>query len=273
MPTAPSAPNDAAVVARQYATDEHLQTRIRTHRLYSAGQRLENRVDALLGLRGDEALLDVGTGPGAFPGRLHAAGHRGRVVGVDLSAGMVHKAQDSFPGVEFVQAGADALPFPDASFDVLTARHMLYHVPSVPDALAEFRRVLKPGGRFLAVTNAAIYMNELWDAVREAAQTEPGLESVVGDLTSQAGTFSERNGLAWVQQAFGNARLTFSDDALVFPDPQPALDYVGSIPSWLSLKGEQQVRGRAALLGVLAHRFSDGPWRVSKPCVCIVAGR
>ena len=60
------------------------------------------------------------------------------------------------------QAGADALPFPDASFDVLTARHMLYHVPSVPAALAEFRRVLKPGGRFLATTNVAAYMPELF---------------------------------------------------------------------------------------------------------------
>ncbi len=68
MPTAPSAPNDAAVVARQYATDEHLQTRIRTHRLYSVGTPLEDRVDALLGLQGDEALLDVGTGPGGYPG-------------------------------------------------------------------------------------------------------------------------------------------------------------------------------------------------------------
>ncbi len=173
----------------------------------------------------------------------------------------------------FVQAGADALPFPDASFDVLTARHMLYHVPSVPDALREFRRVLTPGGRFLAVTNAAVYMNELWDAVREAAQTEPGLDGVVGELTSLADTFSERNGVAWVKEAFGNARLTLSDDALVFPDPQPALDHVGSIPSWLSLDEERQVRGRAALLGVLAQRFSDGPWRVSKPSVCLVAGR
>ena len=273
MPTATPAPNDAALVARQYATDEHLQTRVRTHQRYSVGQNLENRVDALLGLRGAEALLDVGTGPGTFPARLHAAGHRGRLVGVDLSAGMVHRAQASSAGVEFVQAGADALPFPDASFDVLTARHMLYHVPSVPDALAEFRRVLKPGGRFLAVTNAAVYMNELWDAVREAAKTEPELEPVVGELTSFAGTFSERNGVAWVQEAFGNAQMTLSDDALLFPAPAPALAYLESIPSWLSLEGEQKVRGRAALLGALAHRFSDGPWRVSKPCVCIMAGR
>ena len=62
---------------------------------------------------------------------------------------------------EAQQGDAAALPFSDAAFDVVTARHMLYHVPDVAAVLAEFRRVLKPGGRFLAVTNAEGYMAEL----------------------------------------------------------------------------------------------------------------
>ncbi|MGY2893509.1 class I SAM-dependent methyltransferase [Deinococcus sp. UYEF24] len=269
MPTA----NDSARVAEQYATDRHLNTRIRTHQLYSVGTDLEEQVDALLSLNGSESLLDVGTGPGHFPGRLHAAGHRGRLVGADLSGGMVAAARASYGGVEFVEAGADTLPFPDASFDVLTARHMLYHVPNVPAALKEFRRVLKPGGRFLAVTNVAAYMPELWDAVAEAAERENALRPLAGTGRGVADAFSEINGAAWVRETFGDMQLHFSDDALVFPDPQPVLAYLESVQTWLNLNDAQKLSGRAALLQVLSSRFTGGPWRISKKTAFITAER
>lgn len=271
-PNAPAA-NDAAQVARQYATDQHLQTRIDTQRRYSVGTDLETGIDAALSLDGSEALLDVGTGPGHFPGRLAAGGHSGRLVGADLSGGMVGKARASFGGVEFVQAGADALPFPDATFDVLTARHMLYHVPSVPGALNEFRRVLKPGGRFLAVTNAARYMPELWDVVAEAKGLDSVLHALAASRGNVAAAFSETNGLAWVQDAFGNAQLGVLDNALVFPAPEPVLAYLESHPAWLALNEDEQTRGRAALNQVLKQRFRAGPWTVSKRTVFITATR
>jgi SAM-dependent methyltransferase len=265
--------NDPAGVAEQYDTDRHLTTRIQTHRLYSVGTDLEEQIDALLALNGSESLLDVGSGPGHFPGRLSAAGHRGRVVGADLSGGMVAAARGNYPSVEFFQAGADALPFPDASFDVLTARHMLYHVPSVPAALGEFRRVLKPGGRFLALTNAVGYMAELWVTVAKAAEVDSVLRPLAGTGGSVADAFSEVNGEAWVRGAFGNAQLHFSDDALVFPGPKPVLAYLESVPAWLNLDEAQKVRGRAALCTVLDSRFTDGPWTVSKRTAFITARR
>ena len=267
------AANDPGRVAAQYATEQHLQTRIRTHRLYGVGTELEADVDALLALDGSESLLDVGSGPGHFPGRLHAGGHRGRLVGADLSTGMVAAARASYGGVDYVEAGADSLPFPDASFEVLTARHMLYHVPSVPAALTEFRRVLKPGGRFLAITNAAAYMPELWDVVAEAASLEAALIPLTQTRGGVAAAFSETNGRAWVQEAFGNARLSFSDNALVFPGPQPALDYLESHHAWLDLSEGAQTRSRAALKTVLDSRFTGGAWTVSKKTAFLTANR
>jgi protein-L-isoaspartate O-methyltransferase len=56
--------NHPAEVAAQYATEQHLRTRIDTHRRYTVGPDLEASFDELLALGGQETLLDVGTGPG-----------------------------------------------------------------------------------------------------------------------------------------------------------------------------------------------------------------
>ncbi|ANE43407.1 class I SAM-dependent methyltransferase [Deinococcus puniceus] len=263
--------NHPAEVAAHYATEQHLRTRIGTHRRYTVGPDLEASLDELLRLTGQETLLDVGTGPGEFPGRLRAQGHTGRLVGVDLSAGMVEQARAHQPGVEFLQASADALPFADATFDVVTARHMLYHVPDVTAALTEFRRVLKPGGRFLAVTNASTYMSELWAAVAEAATLEPSLDAVRASRGSFAAAFSELNGEGVVRDVFGNVEVSFLQSALVFPDSQPVLDYLASLPSWQNLSGPEQERGWAAVGQVLRPLLQAGGWRVSKTLVFLSA--
>ncbi|GAA5533107.1 class I SAM-dependent methyltransferase [Deinococcus aluminii] len=264
--------NSPAEVAAQYATDQHLRTRIETHRRYGVGPDLEAAVDRLLALCGEETLLDVGTGPGNFPGRLRAEGHRGRLVGVDLSAGMVEGATRAYPGVEFVQASADALPFPEGAFDVVTARHMLYHVPDVPAALAEFARVLRPGGHFLAVTNASGYMGELWEVVAEVATDEPAVGRL---LDSRAGSavFSELEGERQVREAFGNVRVDFLGSALVFPAPEPVLAYLESMTPLQRLARDDRTRIRATLRHALAPRFQAGEWRVSKRVAFISAVR
>ncbi|MFB9992600.1 class I SAM-dependent methyltransferase [Deinococcus oregonensis] len=260
-----------AEVAAQYATEQHLRTRINTHLRYTVGPDLEASFDGLLALTGRETVLDVGTGPGEFPGRLRAQGHQGRLVGVDLSAGMVEQASAHQPGVEFVQASADALPFADATFDVVTARHMLYHVPDVSAALKEFRRVLKPGGQFLCVTNASTYMAELWAVVAEAALLEPSSEAVWATRVGYATAFSELNGEALVQAAFGNVSVSFLQSALVFPDSQPVLTYLESLPAWHHLSAPQQERARAAVGQVLEPLLQVGGWQVSKTLVFLAA--
>ncbi|CAM3892364.1 class I SAM-dependent methyltransferase [Deinococcus frigens] len=262
-----------AEVAAQYATERHLRTRIQTHERYSVGPGLEGTVDRLLALSGDEDLLDVGTGPGDFPGRLRAGGHRGRIVGMDFSAGMVERASAEYPDAEFQQGDAAALPFPDATFDVVTARHMLYHVSDVAAALAEFKRVLKPGGRFLAVTNASGYMAELWDAVAEALPGDPRFADLRGSRQSFATAFSETGGVDQVKQAFGDVGIEFLESALVFSEPEPALAYLNSIPVMQQLSDLDREDALSALLRTFKARTQGGEWRVSKRVVFISAQR
>jgi arsenite methyltransferase len=111
---------------------------------------------ALGAVRPGDAVLDLGCGAGldAFVAAL-AVGPTGRVVGVDLSPEMLAvaergRAQAGVSTVEFRQADMEALPFPDAMFNVALSNGVLNLIPDKPAALREVFRVLKPGGRLQA---------------------------------------------------------------------------------------------------------------------------
>jgi demethylmenaquinone methyltransferase/2-methoxy-6-polyprenyl-1,4-benzoquinol methylase len=92
-------------------------------------------------------VLDVATGTGLVAGALHER-YACRVVGLDQSADMLATARDrngSFIGI--VRARAEALPFPDASFDHVTFTYLLRYVDDPAATLRELARVLRPGGR------------------------------------------------------------------------------------------------------------------------------
>ena len=143
------------LIADEYRSLTPLQTRILTHQRYSENA-MDVELDVLRALRLDPAaaLLDVGSGTGAFQRRLRAEGHTGRLCVLDMSQAAVDAAEAVQDVVGFL-GDAQALPVPDAAFDAVTARHMLYHVPDPVLAIREARRVLRPGGRFAAVVNLA----------------------------------------------------------------------------------------------------------------------
>lgn len=97
-------------------------------------------------------VLDVACGPGLVAEAL--AGVAGEIVGVDATPEMIALARERLlkagvPGAAFHEGAAEALPFPDASFDAVVTRLSLHHFPRVPAALAEMRRVLVAGGRLV----------------------------------------------------------------------------------------------------------------------------
>ncbi|MCC7382190.1 MAG: methyltransferase domain-containing protein [Deltaproteobacteria bacterium] len=104
-----------------------------------------------------QRVVDVGCGTGALAIALKAKVGHGEVYGIDASPEMIEvakrKAAKVGSGVEFRVALIEALPFADDSFDLVTSSLMLHHLPEglKPKALREVRRVLKPGGRFLAL--------------------------------------------------------------------------------------------------------------------------
>jgi demethylmenaquinone methyltransferase/2-methoxy-6-polyprenyl-1,4-benzoquinol methylase len=107
----------------------------------------------LCALRPGERVLDVATGTGDLAFLAEAAvGPEGQVVGVDFCAPMLQVARRRQRGaVDFQEGDATDLRFPDASFDVITIGFGLRNVADRDQALREFRRVLRPGGRLMVL--------------------------------------------------------------------------------------------------------------------------
>lgn len=119
--------------------------------LRPGGLALTGRALALCRLPQRARVLDVGCGLGATVRHLIAE-HNLRALGVDRSADLVEYARLGGARWPFVQATAEHLPLPDASLDAVLAECVLSALADPARALAEFTRVLRPGGR-LVVTD------------------------------------------------------------------------------------------------------------------------
>jgi demethylmenaquinone methyltransferase/2-methoxy-6-polyprenyl-1,4-benzoquinol methylase len=123
----------------------------RINAIFSLGTGARYRREQLkrAGLAPGKRLLDVATGTGLVA--REALGITGRpedVIGLDLSAGMLREARAALP-IPLLRARAEALPLADASVDIVSMGYALRHVSDLVATFAEYRRVLRPGGRVL----------------------------------------------------------------------------------------------------------------------------
>jgi SAM-dependent methyltransferase len=138
------------------------------------------------------SVLDVGCGSGDLLAYLEHQGFS--TAGIDPAPGMVRLARGRAPGADIRSGGAEDLPWPDDSFDLVTAVNALQLADDTDDALAEMVRVTVPGGVVAVVNWAGSDDNDLDTleaAVAEAAGDEPrpdgelrvagGLERLLGD--------------------------------------------------------------------------------------------
>jgi ubiquinone/menaquinone biosynthesis C-methylase UbiE len=94
-------------------------------------------------------ILDVGCGTGLLTARLARELQGAQVVGCDFSHGMLQQAARHAPHLPWIQGDAVRLPFRDASFDALVSTEAFHWFPDQGAAVAEFFRVLTPGGSAL----------------------------------------------------------------------------------------------------------------------------
>lgn len=231
--------------AEQYRTSTRLQTRAHLYDKFSTNPQGWHRwLFEQLELPPDARILEVGCGDGTFWQRNADRIPEGwRVTLTDLSDGMVEEARsrlgrDRSPFV-CLQADVHRLPFHEEQFDLVLANNMLYHVADLPLAVAEIRRVLKPGGLICASTMSTRHLQELEDL---AVSFDPDLRV----LDQAIHRFHFDNGMERLSAHFTDLRLLRYDDQLLATEAEPLIEYMTSTP----------MNARDKLVGPVLERFT-----------------
>lgn len=226
-----STATDPALLAAQYHDATNLDARIALHQRFSTNPLGWHRwIFEQFEFPHNSRVLEIGCGSGALwrdnRERIPAGW---RLALSDFSDGMVRDARgrlDPPDRFRFLRADARSLPFPGEHFDAVIANHMLYHVPDRARALAELRRVLRPGGRFYASTVGARHLAEL-EALTRAF--DRALAADIFDEFTPA--FLLDNGLPEVEAVFPGATMRVYPDALEVTEVAPLVAYVASTAS------------------------------------------
>ena len=200
---------------RQYKDSSNLNARSAVHRFGKGGGFGPTQVlDLMLQtIPTDADILEVGCGPGwMWRGSLDRVPRSWRIVLTDLMPGMTDEAIAALGKDERFrvrQMDAQTLDLPDARFDAVIANWMLYHVEDRPRALAEIRRVLKPGGALLAATNGDAHVREIDALVNEyLGDASPVKARLAFSLESGEGQLRPFFASAAVHQGRGALRIT-----------------------------------------------------------------
>lgn len=211
----------------QYRDASNLNARIALHQRFSANPQgwFEWVFDSLESLPGQARVLELGCGAGSMWAACAKRIPSGwNITLSDFSAGMLQAAWRNLVVIgrsfKFEQIDAQEIPYVDESFDIVIANHMLYHVPERPKALAEIRRVLKPGGHLVATTIGVNHLKEMSSWFERI-----GAEM---DFSAENNPFSLENGQEQLAAFFGKVETRRYADSLHIRETAPLLDYLRS---------------------------------------------
>jgi ubiquinone/menaquinone biosynthesis C-methylase UbiE len=205
-------------------------------------------------------VLDVGCGNGTYLDELGARGHTGRMVGFDISPGMLTAARERAADAVFAVADIQSLPVPAARFDLALAMHMLYHVPDRALAIGELRRVLHPAGTALVTTNSEAHLRELDEVISAAAGRE---------VEPNRLPFTLENGKAELRATFGVVERHDLRSELRVTDVDSVIRYAASMHTFAS--GDVPLRALDDVREIVAARIArDGAFRVRTHAGCFV---
>jgi len=215
-------------IRTQYHSDKNLNARIALHARFSTNTYGWQRwaFDHLT-LLNTAHVLELGCGPGGlWTANRESLPAGWEVVLTDFSPGMASTAKQNLRDVAgpftFAVADAQTIPACTDAFDGVIANHMLYHVPDRGRALAEMRRVLKPGGRIYATTVGESHMRELWDLVA------PFVPDIHARTRKAFRGFTLEDGGEQLESVFTDVTRYDYEDALEVTEVRPIIDYIRS---------------------------------------------
>ena len=230
----------------QYRDSTNLDARVEIHRRFSTNNYgwFNWVFDALLKLPFSSKILELGCGPAhlwkEYANRIPAGWD---VTLSDLSSGMVDAAWRNLVttgrNFKFKEMDAQSISYEDEIFDAVIANHMLYHVPDRMKAIAEIKRVLKWGGRFIATTVGSHHLKEMNNWLQRV--------SLDKSFESMTASFTLENGLEQLSPFFSQVTRTRYPDNLQVTEVEPFIAYIRSTIRASELSEDEIVKIRQDL--------------------------
>lgn len=235
-----SAKNENPDQSKQYANSGKFNARIHLHKTYSTNPYpwplwVFDQFPKKDHLR----VLELGGGNGLlWMANAERIPDHWDITITDKSSGMLQDAQRNLAHLgEHVQwsvMDAEEIHYPEESFDIVIANHMLYHLGNLERALSEIGRVLKKNGTFYASTIGSRNMAEMKELVKEF-NPDSQYDRILGMIESK---FSMENGKQQLENAFTDVQLHVYEDSLSITDSDAIVEYVLSMNG---LEGNEQV--------------------------------
>ena len=215
-------------------------------------------------LRPGERVLDLACGSGVVA--REAAGRvgvHGQITALDINPAMLavartHPAAPGTPDIEWIQGNALALPFAEASFDVVLCQQGFQFFPDCALTSAELRRVLVPGGRAMLLVSQAIRRNPLYDHLNRAMLARTGIPAYAAPFTlGEAGRLE-----TLLRDAdFGQVIVQEAQLNVHFPSPERFVrssvqGAAAVLPHWAALSETERVALSDGIQGDVADWIS-----------------
>lgn len=227
----------------QYRNATNISARIRLHREYSVNQQgwfpwVYEQCKITEGMQ----ILELGCGDGALwtENRAHFP-QNADILLSDISEGMLRDARRNIGSEDnrfsFQVLDCHQLPFPDGSFDLVIANHLLFYCEDLRKCLAEIRRVLKSGGKLICSTYGSSHMKEITELVQAF---DPRIVLAAENLYDR---FGLENGQQLLAPYFQKISLLRYEDEILIDHAEPLIEYI------LSCHGNQSQ--------ILLDRYKD----------------
>lgn len=227
----------------QYQNASNISARIRLHTQYSTNTKgWFPWIFEHCGISDYAHVLEIGCGNGSlWTENYSKIPKHVQVVLSDISEGMIRDVrrnfQDSEERFSFETFDCHSIPFPDDSFDLVIANHVLFYCHDIPAVCQEIRRVLKPKGTFLCSTYGKNHMKEISSLVQKFDSR------IVLSAENLYDCFGLENGPAFLLPFFSDVQCQKYEDSIEIDKPEPLIEYI------LSCHGNQNQ--------YLLDRYSD----------------
>lgn len=254
----------------------------------NGAQHVSRRMLELAGVQPGDRVLDIATGIGE-PALLAASrvGPAGRVVATDLSSRMLDIAREraaalALTNVQFMEADAERLDFPDGSFDAVLWRWGLTDLPDPLDTLVAIRRMLAPGGAFVtAVWEAGPKARPLASLAMTVARELFDVSSSQPEAPSPSVSESVEGAVeaALIRAGFSDVRMEAMTLALEFASADDCTQYLRDVsPVFAALlcdssSGQQTEFRRRLAEALQPYVTADGSVRIPNATLCAVGRR